>query len=85
MFIGAIPAAAPPKTQRPDQDGRVPATEIIDRWLRIGLPAASLTDQVVITPACGLAGASPAYARAALTRCQSAARLIPELVEERVP
>jgi hypothetical protein len=85
MFIGAIPAAAPPKTQRPDEDGRVPATEIIDRWLRIGLPAASLTGQVVITPACGLAGAPPAYARAALTRSQSAARLIPELMQERVP
>jgi hypothetical protein len=85
MFIGAIPAAAPPKTQRPDEEGRIPATEIIDRWLRIGLPPASLIDQVVITPACGLAGASPGYARAALTRCQSAARLMPEMLEERVP
>jgi hypothetical protein len=84
MFIGAIPTAAPPAGQRPDADGRVPATEVIDMWLRIGLSAASLTEQVVITPACGLAGASPAYARAALTRCQSAARLIPELIQERV-
>ncbi len=85
MFIGAIPNAAPPKTARPDEDGRIPATEIIDLWLRIGLPATALTDQVVITPACGLAGASPSYARAAITRCQSAARLIPELLQERVP
>lgn len=85
MFIGAIPAAAPPKTQRPDADGRIPATEVIDLWLRIGLPAVHLSDQVVITPACGLAGASPGYARSALTRCQSAARLIPELLQERVP
>lgn len=85
MFIGAIPAAAPRATQRQDEEGRVPATEVIDLWLRIGLPAASLTGQVVITPACGLADASPSYARAALTRCQSAARLIPEMIEERVP
>jgi hypothetical protein len=93
MFIGAVPAAAPPAglakgndpaRQRPDDDGRIPSTDVIDLWLRIGLPAASLSGQVVITPACGLAGASPAYARAALTRCQSAARLIPEMLEERV-
>jgi hypothetical protein len=85
MFIGAVPTAAPPVTERPDEDGRIPATKIIDMWLRIGLPAASLSGQVVVTPACGLTGASPAYARAALTRCQSAARLIPEMLEERVP
>jgi hypothetical protein len=38
--------------------------------------------QVVLTPACGLAGASPGYAADALARCREAARLLPELIEE---
>jgi hypothetical protein len=38
--------------------------------------------QVVLTPACGLAGGSPGYARAALAHCRQAAQLLPELIEE---
>ena len=48
-------------------------------------PAAAGTrvaGQVVLTPACGMAGASPGYARAAMARCREAARLLPELIEE---
>jgi hypothetical protein len=37
---------------------------------------------VVPTPACGLAGAPPQYARAALAHCREAAALLPELIEE---
>jgi hypothetical protein len=48
----------------------------------MGLLAAKLTEQVVITPSCGLAGASPAGARAALARCREAAMIMPELIEE---
>ena len=44
--------------------------------------AAGITAQVVITPGCGLAGAPPEYAQAALARCREAARLLPELIEE---
>ena len=36
----------------------------------------------MITPACGLAGASPAQARAALTQCREAASMLAELIEE---
>lgn len=75
MFIGAIESGT---------DGREAATAVIDMWLRIGLPPGELTRQVVVTPACGLAGARPSYARTALERCGVAARLIPELVEEGV-
>jgi len=39
----------------------------------------------VLTPAAGLAGASPAAARAALARCREAARILPELVAEGLP
>jgi hypothetical protein len=38
--------------------------------------------QVVLTPACGMAGATPGYARAAMARCREAAQLLPELIEE---
>jgi hypothetical protein len=60
------------------------ADAIIKIWRRIGLPLARLSEQVVITPSCGLAGASPAGARAVLSRCRTAARLLPELIEEGV-
>jgi hypothetical protein len=55
---------------------------VIEIWRRIGLPTATLAEQVVLTPACGLAAASPSAARAALSRCREAARLMPELIEE---
>ncbi|MFD4629718.1 methionine synthase [Streptomyces sp. NPDC058284] len=43
-------------------------------WRRLGLNPGSLAESVVVTPSCGLAGASPAYARAALAHCVRAAR-----------
>jgi len=74
--------------------GQLPSREavagrVIELWRRMGWPAArgaggssSIAAQVVITPACGLAGAPPGYARAALARCREAGRLLPELIEE---
>ena len=79
MFVGAIPTT-PAATSR--TAGHQAATAVIAVWRRIGLPVGRLSEQVVFTPACGLAGASPAGARAALARCQVAARLAPELIEE---
>lgn len=76
MFIGAVPTA------RARGDDRTVAASVVDLWSRIGLPAGTLTEQVVVTPACGLAGATPGYARTALELCRAAARLIPELIEE---
>ena len=69
------------------------AVRVMELWRRMGWPAArqpgvtgslaaAVAAQVVITPACGLAGAPPEYARAALARCREAARLLPELIEE---
>ncbi len=51
-------------------------------WRRVGLPLDGAAQQAVITPACGLAGASPARARAVLARCREAAAILPELIEE---
>jgi len=58
------------------------ARSVADAWRRMGLSPASCAPQVVITPACGLAGASPAAARAVLKRCREAARILPEIMEE---
>jgi methionine synthase II (cobalamin-independent) len=45
-----------------------PATETVLRWLdMLGLDPAEVGDRLVVTPACGLAGASVAWARTALT------------------
>jgi methionine synthase II (cobalamin-independent) len=61
---------------------RQTAERVIRLWRRLGLPLATLPDQAVITPACGLASASPPQARAALTRCREAANMLAELIEE---
>jgi methionine synthase II (cobalamin-independent) len=58
------------------------ADAIREVWQRIGLPPAACAEQVVTTPACGLAGVSPDQARDALRWCREAARILPELMEE---
>jgi methionine synthase II (cobalamin-independent) len=45
-------------------------------WRRLGLDPSLLATSVVVTPTCGLAGASPGQARAALERCRQAAQLL---------
>ena len=63
-------------------EARQTAERVIRLWRRLGLSLAACAEQAVITPACGLAGVSPAQARAALTRCHQAASMLPELIEE---
>ena len=58
------------------------ANAVREVWQRIGLPPATCAEQVVITPACGLAGVSPDQARDALRWCREAARILPELMAE---
>ena len=58
------------------------ARRISTLWRRIGQPPAAATASVVITPSCGLAGATPAGARQTLAWCAEAARILPELIEE---
>ena len=45
-------------------------------WQRLGFPAQDLPRTVVITPTCGLAGASPAYAKQALQLCVRAGQAL---------
>ena len=63
-------------------EARQTAERVLRLWRRLGLSLATCAEQAVITPACGLAGASPDQARAALTRCREAASMLPELIEE---
>jgi len=72
LLAGAVPT-------RPPSNGRAPTSAAIaDRvravWARLGFPAERLPRQVVVTPACGLAGAPPAYVREVLSGCREAAR-----------
>ena len=76
LFAGAAPTT-PPAAGR--IDGKMVANRVATLWKRLAFPASQLPRQVVITPACGLAGASPAYARAALTACREAARRLAEV------
>jgi Cobalamin-independent synthase, Catalytic domain len=95
VFTGAVPAVPGPAPAVPGPgpagrinpaDGSSEARESAERvmrlWRRLGLPLETLPGQAVITPACGLADASPAQARAALTRCREAASMLAELIEE---
>ncbi len=87
VLAGAVPALPPSasaaaQAQPAEDAARATAAGVITLWRRIGLPAAGLTGQVVVTPACGLAGATPERARAVLAQCRAAARMIPELIEE---
>ena len=83
IFAGVIqsPLRDAPLTQRSPRD---PGADVLGLWHRMGIPPGGLDRQVVLTPACGLAGASPAAARATLARCREAARLLPELIDEGV-
>ncbi len=63
-------------------EARQAADRVIRLWRRLGLPLVTCPEQAVITPACGLAGASPDQARAALTRCREAGSMLAELIEE---
>jgi methionine synthase II (cobalamin-independent) len=87
----AVPAPAGPGPAGPtgtaapgdgSDEARQAAERVIRLWRRLGLPLETCPEQAVITPACGLAGASPAQARAALTRCREAGSMLAELIEE---
>ncbi|MEV4542330.1 methionine synthase [Micromonospora echinaurantiaca] len=78
--LGLLAGAAP---TRPPSPARAPTSaEVADRvrqlWDRLGFPRRRLAEQVVVTPACGLAGAPPQYARAVLTACRDAGRRLAE-------
>jgi methionine synthase II (cobalamin-independent) len=69
VALGVVPSREP--ANLPTASG---VTEQVLRWLDMtGLDPESVSDRLVLTPACGLAGASPAWARQALALCHEAA------------
>ncbi|MFD8375157.1 methionine synthase [Streptomyces sp. NPDC059688] len=69
LFAGVVPGTDGPLS---DPAGSVMGVRTL--WRRLGLHPGLLAEAVTVTPACGLAGASPAYARQALAHCVRAAR-----------
>src|SRR5689334_20285728 len=96
LLTGVMPAVPGPDagTTRPagptgavapgdgSAEARQAAERVIRLWSRLGLPLETCPEQAVITPACGLAGASPGQARTLLTRCREAGSMLAELIEE---
>jgi methionine synthase II (cobalamin-independent) len=74
LFPGVVPGTDAPLPQPGATASRLRAW-----WRELGFPADDLHTAVTLTPSCGLAGAGPAYARAAMTHVREAARyLLPE-------
>ncbi|MEV1054765.1 methionine synthase [Streptomyces sp. NPDC049887] len=69
LFAGVVPSTDGPLS---DPAGSVMGVRTL--WRRLGLNPGTLAESVVVTPSCGLAGASPGYARAALAHGVRAAR-----------
>ncbi|RSS72773.1 methionine synthase [Streptomyces sp. WAC06614] len=69
LFAGVVPGT---DVALSDPAGSVMGVRKL--WRRLGLAPGTLAESVVVTPSCGLAGASPAYARAVQAHCVRAAR-----------
>jgi methionine synthase II (cobalamin-independent) len=77
LFLGLVPSSgpgAPPSTKEVLEPARA-------MWRRLGFPPERLGAQVVVTPTCGLAGASYGWARTALRLVRQAATALVEAPE----
>jgi methionine synthase II (cobalamin-independent) len=79
LLMGAISFDYPERKAVTPTDTAKAVREV---WRRTSLPPARCAEQAVVTPACGLAGASPAQAREALRWVREAARILPEMMGE---
>jgi methionine synthase II (cobalamin-independent) len=80
IFAGAVRTILPPGTR--DDPPAQTARRVLRFWRALGMDPADAAKQIVVTPACGLAGATPARAAEALKHSREAARIVPELAEE---
>jgi methionine synthase II (cobalamin-independent) len=71
LLVGVIPG-----TEAPLPAPKATASRLQAMWRELGFPADRLAEAVTLTPSCGLAGASPAYARAAMAHVREAARYL---------
>jgi methionine synthase II (cobalamin-independent) len=71
-LLGVVPVAAPERRPSPEEV----AGSVVDLTDRLGFPRDVVPDRFGITPACGLAGATPQWARTATGLIQKAADAI---------
>ncbi len=69
VLLGVIPSTAPQTRPSADEVAKA-VVEITDR---LGFPRSVLPERIGITPSCGLAGATPQWARSAVELAQKAA------------
>jgi methionine synthase II (cobalamin-independent) len=75
LWPGAVPAVDPVGTP----PGEVELTNrVLGWWSALGFSEAETVPATVVTPACGLAGASPGWARTALSLAERVARNLSE-------
>ena len=74
LLLGLVPS-----TDAPLGDTKQVLAPLLALWHRLGMDPATAPGAVAVTPACGLAGASPAYARAALEACRTAGARLADL------
>ena len=78
VALGVIPSVDP---DTPPDDRAL--TDRVLGWLDLlGLDPDAVGQRLLITPSCGLAGASPAWVRRALTLCREVAKNLHALVED---
>jgi len=76
LLLGVVPALDAPLSDLAAMMSPVQAL-----WRRLGQPPEALGRTVVVTPTCGMAGASPGHARRALQACGEIARRLGEAPE----
>jgi len=76
LLLGVVPAVDAPLSDLTAMMSPVQAL-----WRRLGQPPEALGRTVVVTPTCGMAGASPGHARRALQACGEIARRLGEAPE----
>ncbi|MGH3970994.1 MAG: methionine synthase, partial [Mycobacterium sp.] len=74
VMLGVVPAAAPAK--RPSAEEV--ATAVVAVTDRLGFNRSALRDRIGVTPACGLAPATPQWARIAIELARKAAAAFAE-------
>ncbi|GIG00637.1 methionine synthase [Catellatospora citrea] len=76
LFAGVARTTPPASGRQPDAGAL--ADRVKRLWRDLGFPYELLAQRVVMTPSCGLAGATPAYAQAVLKACREAGKRLVE-------
>jgi methionine synthase II (cobalamin-independent) len=72
VMLGVVPAVAPDRRPSAEEVAKV----VVEFTDRLGFPRTALPARIGITPTCGLAGATPQWARTAIELAQKAADAI---------